>query len=88
MNATRVCLRLPVPLLFLNPVLCSGGVRTSRIAATHGAKVAVIESAPLGGTCVNLGCVPKKLMTYGAHFPGEVERKSSRFLRKNAPNFF
>jgi len=51
----------------------SGGVRTSRIAATHGAKVAVVECAPLGGTCVNVGCVPKKLMTYGAHFTGDVE---------------
>mmetsp|Transcript_33104 Transcript_33104/g.78444 ORF Transcript_33104/g.78444 Transcript_33104/m.78444 type:complete len:456 (+) Transcript_33104:53-1420(+) len=46
----------------------SGGVRSSRIAATHGAKVAVIESSALGGTCVNIGCVPKKLMVYGAHF--------------------
>ncbi|PXF42380.1 Glutathione reductase [Gracilariopsis chorda] len=46
----------------------SGGVRASRIAATHGAKVAVAEYAPLGGTCVNVGCVPKKLFVYGSHY--------------------
>mmetsp|Transcript_45597 Transcript_45597/g.66828 ORF Transcript_45597/g.66828 Transcript_45597/m.66828 type:complete len:458 (+) Transcript_45597:52-1425(+) len=53
----------------------SGGVRSSRIAATHlgaSGKVAVAEHAPLGGTCVNVGCVPKKLMTYGAHFLHDV----------------
>ena len=46
----------------------SGGVRAARIAAGHGAKVAVVESSRLGGTCVNLGCVPKKLMAYAGHF--------------------
>lgn len=46
----------------------SGGVRAARIAAGHGAKVAIVEAADLGGTCVNLGCVPKKLLTYAAHF--------------------
>lgn len=46
----------------------SGGVRSARIAGTHGAKVAVAECSALGGTCVNVGCVPKKLMTYGAHY--------------------
>eukprot|EP00960_Hanusia_phi_P075732 768460-Hanusia_phi.AAC.4 len=51
----------------------SGGVRTSRIAASHGAKVAVAEDSALGGTCVNVGCVPKKLMTYGAHFSHDCE---------------
>lgn len=44
----------------------SGGVRAARIAATHGAKVAIVEKAALGGTCVNVGCVPKKLFTYAA----------------------
>ncbi len=52
----------------------SGGVRASRIAASLGAKVAVCESGDLGGTCVNIGCVPKKLMVYGAHFSAEVEQ--------------
>lgn len=46
----------------------SGGVRASRMAAQTGAKVAVAEAAHLGGTCVNVGCVPKKLMSYGSHF--------------------
>lgn len=45
----------------------SGGVRASRMSATHGARVALIESGPLGGTCVNVGCVPKKLFSYAAH---------------------
>lgn len=48
----------------------SGGVRASRMAATLGAKVAVVEGAPLGGTCVNLGCIPKKLYSYASSFPG------------------
>ena len=46
----------------------SGGVRASRMAARTGAKVAVAEARHLGGTCVNVGCVPKKLMSYGSHF--------------------
>lgn len=45
----------------------SGGVRAARIAAGHGAKVAVAESYRVGGTCVIRGCVPKKLLVYGAH---------------------
>ncbi|HCH19799.1 MAG TPA: glutathione-disulfide reductase [Cellvibrionales bacterium] len=46
----------------------SGGVRASRMAAATGARVAVAEERYLGGTCVNVGCVPKKLFYYGAHF--------------------
>jgi glutathione reductase (NADPH) len=46
----------------------SGGVRASRMAASYGAKVAVAEERYLGGTCVNVGCIPKKLLVYGAHF--------------------
>src|SRR6201999_630843 len=46
----------------------SGGVRAGRIAAAHGAKVAVAEEYRVGGTCVIRGCVPKKLLVYGAHF--------------------
>jgi len=63
----------------------SGGVRTSRIAATHGARVAVVECAPLGGTCVNVGCVPKKLMTYGAHFTDEVSGAAAFGWNVQAP---
>ncbi|MEE3239596.1 MAG: glutathione-disulfide reductase [Pseudomonadota bacterium] len=46
----------------------SGGVRASRMAAATGARVAVAEERYLGGTCVNVGCVPKKLFYYGSHF--------------------
>ena len=44
----------------------SGGVRAARVSAQLGARVAIIERSDLGGTCVNLGCVPKKLFTYAA----------------------
>ena len=46
----------------------SAGVRASRVAARYGARVAVVEERYLGGTCVNVGCVPKKLFVYAAHF--------------------
>ena len=50
----------------------SGGVRASRVAAAHGAKVAVAEEHRVGGTCVIRGCVPKKLLVYGAHFAEDL----------------
>jgi glutathione reductase (NADPH) len=46
----------------------SGGVACARRAAAHGAKVGIAEGSRVGGTCVVRGCVPKKLMRYGAHF--------------------
>ncbi|QXI30796.1 glutathione-disulfide reductase [Pseudomonas vanderleydeniana] len=52
----------------------SGGVRAARFAAGFGAKVAVVESRYLGGTCVNVGCVPKKLLVYGSHFAEDFEQ--------------
>ena len=51
----------------------SGGVRAARFSAGYGARVAVAESRYLGGTCVNVGCVPKKLLVYGAQFADEFE---------------
>ncbi|WP_336986693.1 glutathione-disulfide reductase [Altererythrobacter aquiaggeris] len=51
----------------------SGGVRASRISAAHGAKVAVAEEYRVGGTCVIRGCVPKKMLVYGAHFAEDLE---------------
>ena len=51
----------------------SGGVRAARIAATHGAKVAICEEYRYGGTCVIRGCVPKKMMVYAAHFHEDFE---------------
>jgi glutathione reductase (NADPH) len=50
----------------------SGGVRAARIAAAHGAKVAIVEEYRVGGTCVIRGCVPKKLLVYGAHFAEDL----------------
>jgi glutathione reductase (NADPH) len=46
----------------------SGGVRAGRIAAAHGARVGVAEERYMGGTCVNVGCIPKKLLAYSAGF--------------------
>jgi glutathione reductase (NADPH) len=50
----------------------SGGVRAARIAASHGATVAVAEEYRVGGTCVIRGCVPKKLLVYGSHFAEDL----------------
>lgn len=49
----------------------SGGVRAARMAAAQGLKVVVAEAAELGGTCVNLGCIPKKLLAYAARYRDE-----------------
>lgn len=46
----------------------SGGVRASRVSASYGANVAVAEERYFGGTCVNVGCIPKKLFSYAAHY--------------------
>ncbi|WP_160287051.1 glutathione-disulfide reductase [Pseudomonas knackmussii] len=54
----------------------SGGVRAARFAAGFGARVAVAESRYLGGTCVNVGCVPKKLLVYGAHYHEDFEQSA------------
>lgn len=51
----------------------SGGVRAARVSAAHGAKVAVAEEYRVGGTCVIRGCVPKKLLVYGAHFAEDLQ---------------
>ena len=51
----------------------SGGVRASRVASSLGARVAVAEERYFGGTCVNVGCVPKKLFSYAAHYKDDIE---------------
>jgi glutathione reductase (NADPH) len=51
----------------------SGGVRAARVSAAHGARVAIAEEYRLGGTCVIRGCVPKKLLVYGAHFAEDLQ---------------
>lgn len=56
----------------------SGGVRAARISASHGAKVAIAEEYRMGGTCVIRGCVPKKMLVYGAHFAEDLH-EAKRF---------
>jgi glutathione reductase (NADPH) len=51
----------------------SGGVRAARVSAAYGARVAVAEEYKVGGTCVIRGCVPKKLLVYGAHFAEDLD---------------
>lgn len=55
----------------------SAGVRAARLAAADGADVAVVEAAQLGGTCVNLGCIPKKLFYYASHFAADFSDATS-----------
>ena len=52
----------------------SGGVRAARMAAQRGARVALAEGGAMGGTCVNVGCIPKKLYSYAAHFAESFEQ--------------
>jgi glutathione reductase (NADPH) len=51
----------------------SGGVRAARMAAQRGARVGLVEAQAMGGTCVNVGCIPKKLYSYAAHFAESFE---------------
>jgi glutathione reductase (NADPH) len=55
----------------------SGGVRAARISAQHGARVAIAEEHRIGGTCVIRGCVPKKMLVYGAHFAEDLHEAAS-----------
>lgn len=65
----------------------SGGVRASRIAAGFGKKIAVIEKSRVGGTCVMRGCVPKKLLVYGAHFADDFEDAAGFGWKLDTPEF-
>jgi len=65
----------------------SGGVRTARMSAQYGAKVAIAEHQYLGGTCVNVGCVPKKLFTYAAGFREEYETAKGYGWNPGEPSF-
>jgi len=65
----------------------SGGVRAARLAAGHGAKVAVAECAAVGGTCVNLGCVPKKLLVYASHYREDFEDSAGFGWSVDSPRF-
>jgi len=65
----------------------SGGVRTAHMSANFGAKVAIAEERYLGGTCVNVGCVPKKLLLYASHFSEDFEDANSFGWTVGAPQF-
>ena len=54
----------------------SGGVRAARMAAQYGARVATAEDKYMGGTCVNVGCVPKKLFVYASHYSEDYQQAS------------
>jgi glutathione reductase (NADPH) len=65
----------------------SGGVRASRMSAALGARVAIAESSRFGGTCVNVGCIPKKLFSYAAHFREDFEVAKSFGWSSGEPRF-
>lgn len=65
----------------------SGGVRAARLSASFGARVAIAEERYLGGTCVNVGCVPKKLFSYAAHFHEDFDDARGFGWSMEAPRF-
>ena len=65
----------------------SGGVRAARMAGQRGARVGLAEAADMGGTCVNVGCIPKKLYSYAAHFAESSEESHGFGWEGAAPTF-
>jgi glutathione reductase (NADPH) len=65
----------------------SGGVRAARMAAQRGARVVVAEAAALGGTCVNVGCIPKKLYSFAAHYADDFRDAAGFGWDAGAPGF-
>ena len=65
----------------------SGGVRASRVAAAHGARVAVAEEYRVGGTCVIRGCVPKKMLVYGSQFAEDLQDARAFGWTVETPSF-
>lgn len=65
----------------------SGGVRAARMSAQYGARVATAEDKYMGGTCVNVGCVPKKLFVYASHFSEEYHHAEGFGWGSAAPDF-
>ncbi|RDC59633.1 Glutathione-disulfide reductase [Alteripontixanthobacter maritimus] len=65
----------------------SGGVRASRVSASHGARVAIAEEHRVGGTCVIRGCVPKKMLVYGAQFAEDLEDAQAFGWTMDKPEF-
>lgn len=64
----------------------SGGVRSARIAASLGARVGIAESTHFGGTCVNVGCIPKKIFSYAADY-GTAFAEAQNYGWKSAADF-
>ena len=64
----------------------SGGVAGSRRAASYGARVGICEDSRWGGTCVIRGCVPKKLLVYGAHFADDSPDAAGLWLAPQGKN--
>ena len=65
----------------------SGGVSAARMSAQYGARVATAEDRYMGGTCVNVGCIPKKLFVYAAHFAEEYHHAEGFGWGPAAPAF-
>jgi glutathione reductase (NADPH) len=65
----------------------SGGVRASRVAASLGARVAIAEERYLGGTCVNVGCIPKKLLVYASEFAEDFKDSTGFGWTVGDPSF-
>ena len=65
----------------------SGGVRAARMSASYGAKVAICEDKYMGGTCVNVGCVPKKLYVYAAEYSKQVKNAKGFGWSTQPPSF-
>ena len=65
----------------------SGGVRAARMCAQYGARVATAEDRYMGGTCVNVGCVPKKLFVYASHYSEEYQQAEGFGWGTVAPEF-
>lgn len=65
----------------------SGGVRAARMAATSGVRVAVAEDRYMGGTCVNVGCVPKKLYVYASHYAEQIHEAAGFGWQVEKPTF-
>src|SRR5450432_4191690 len=65
----------------------SGGVRAARLAGQRGVRVAVAEDAALGGTCVNVGCIPKKLYSFAAHYAESFEEAQGFGWTHATPSF-
>ena len=65
----------------------SAGVRAARMSAAYGARVATAEDRYMGGTCVNVGCVPKKLLVYASHFSEDYHHAEGFGWQKASPEF-